>query len=250
MSMTKLILGILDCDDLSPELRGDYHCYTCMFKTLFLPYFQSGAPFESCSIDYRRYDVQNGKLPADTRECDAYLITGSKTGVYDDKPWIAALKLFIQQAYEQEIKLVGLCFGHQILADALGGKAEKSSKGWGIGAMTSQLVEQTDWMPEKLETLCLLYSHQDQVTCLPPKAKVIYSSDFCEFSAFYIPKCVLAFQGHPEFTVDYSHRLMFIRQARYAEGQYKLAIESLEQPLHSDILGRWIINFLPDEIHL
>lgn len=248
--MTKLILGILDCDDLSPELRGDYHCYTCMFKTLFSPFFQIGAPFEGRSIEYRRYDVQKGKLPTDHSECDAYLITGSKTGVYDDKPWVASLKLFVQKTYEQEIKLVGLCFGHQILADALGGRAEKSDKGWGLGAMTSDGVEQANWMPEKLDSLCLLYSHQDQVTRLPPKAKVLFSSDFCEFSAFYIPKSVLAFQGHPEFTVDYCDRLMFIRQARYAEGQYKLAVKSLEQPLHSDMLGRWIINFLYDDTPL
>jgi len=250
MNMTKLILGILDCDDLSPELRGDYHCYTCMFKTLFASSFQSGAQFKNSAIEYRRYDVQKEILPIELSECDAYLITGSKTGVYDDKPWIATLKLFIQKVYEQGIKLVGLCFGHQILADSLGGKAEKSDKGWGVGAMISQGVEQAKWMPEKLESICLLYSHQDQVTCLPPKAKVLFSSDFCQFAAFYIPDQVLAFQGHPEFTVDYCHRLMFIRQARYAKGQYEYSVKSLEQPLHSDVLGRWIINFLHDDIHL
>jgi len=248
--MEKLILGILDCDDLSPALRGDYHCYTCMFKTLFAPFFQPGDQFENSSIEYRRYDVQKGKLPADLGECDAYLITGSKTGVYDDKPWIATFKLFIQKAYAYGVKLVGLCFGHQILADSLGGKAEKSDKGWGVGAMISQRVEHAKWMSEKLDSICLLYSHQDQVTCLPPKAKVLFSSDFCQFSAFYIPERILAFQGHPEFTVDYCHRLMFLRQERYAEGQYENAVKSLEQPLHSELLGRWIINFLHDDIRL
>jgi len=221
-----------------------------MFKTLFAPFFQPGAPFQNSVVEYRRYDVQNCKLPAELNECDAYLITGSKTGVYDDKPWIATLKLFIQKSYEQDVKLVGLCFGHQILADSLGGRAEKSDKGWGVGAMVSQSVEQAKWMPETLDYLCLLYSHQDQVTRLPPKAKPLYSSDFCQFSAFYIPERVLAFQGHPEFTVDYCHRLMFIRQNRYAEGQYDHAVKSLEQPLHSDVLGHWIINFLHDDKHI
>ena len=248
--MTKLILGILDCDDLSPALRGDYHCYTCMFKNMFAPFFQSSGSFKSFAIEYRRYDVQKGKLPTDLHECDAYLITGSKTGVYDDKPWILPLRQFIQNAYSQSFKLFGLCFGHQILADSLGGKAEKSDKGWGGGAMISQCVEQAEWMTEKLDALCLLYSHQDQVTCLPPKAKVLYSSDFCPFAAFYIPDRVLAFQGHPEFTLDYCDRLMFIRQERYAEGQYKRAVKSLEQPLHSEVLARWILNFLYDDIAL
>jgi GMP synthase-like glutamine amidotransferase len=221
-----------------------------MFKTLFAPSFQSDENLMKSSIEYRRYDVQKESLPNKLNECDAYLITGSKTGVYDDKPWIATLKLFIQKAYEHNVKLVGLCFGHQILADSLGGKAEKSDKGWGVGAMVSQVVEQAKWMPKKLDSICLLYSHQDQVTCLPPTAKVLFSSDFCQFAAYYIPERVLAFQGHPEFTIDYCHRLMFIRQERYAEGQYVQAVKSLEQPLHSDILGRWIINFLHDDIHL
>ena len=247
--MTKLILGILDCDDLSPELRGDYHCYTCMFKTLFTPIFETGDHSER-TIEYRRYDVQKDVFPTELNECDAYLITGSKTGVYDDKPWILNLKTFIQKAYAEAIKLVGLCFGHQVLAEALGGKAEKSDKGWGVGAMTSQSVEQARWMPEKLDEICLLYSHQDQVTHLPPKAKVLFSSEFCQFAAFYIPNTVLAFQGHPEFTIDYSHRLMFLRQERYAEGQYQQAVKSLEQPLHSELLGRWIINFIYDDIPL
>ena len=102
--MKKLILGILDCDDLSPELRGDYHCYTCMFKTLFAPFFQTDAQLGNSSIEYRRYDVQKEKLPIDFSECDAYLITGSKTGVYDDKPWIENLKLIIQKDYGDGVK--------------------------------------------------------------------------------------------------------------------------------------------------
>ena len=245
--MAKLILGILDCDDLSPELRGDYHSYTGMFKTLFEPLFESGAPFKDSSIEYRRYDVQKNDFPSTLNECDAYLITGSKTGVYDDKSWIKQLKSFIQLAYKGAVKLVGLCFGHQILAEALGGKAEKSEKGWGVGAMTSKSVAHADWMTEKLETICLLYSHQDQVTQLPPTAKTLFSSEFCQFGAFYIPHKILAFQGHPEFTIDYCHRLMFLRQERYAEGQYESAIKSLDMPLHSQQLGKWIINFLYDD---
>jgi len=241
--MKKLILGILDCDDLAPELRGDYHCYTCMFKTLFEPIVQT----EEIDIEYRRYDVQKNLLPIEPNECDAYLITGSKTGVYDDKPWIELLISFIQTTYKQQIKLVGLCFGHQILAHALGGKADKSGKGWGVGVMLSHSVEKADWMPTKLASINLLYSHQDQVTRLPPQAKLLFTSDFCQFSAFYIPERALAFQGHPEFTLDYCERLMFIRQSRYAEGQYEQAVRSLEQDLHSDVLANWILNFLQDE---
>ncbi len=93
---------------------------------------------------------------------------------------------------------------------------ELSNKGWELGISHNQVVAHEEYMQ--------------------PQAKTI--------------DVMLSIQGHPEFTVDYCHRLMFIRQARYAKGQYEYSVKSLEQPLHSDVLGRWIINFLHDDIHL
>lgn len=237
--MKKWQLGILDCDELSPELEADYHCYASMFQTLFgrlLPGIQS-----------RRYQANQGELPDDVDECDAYLISGSKAGVYDALDWLPPLRQFIEKAYVQEIKLLGICFGHQLLADTLGGKAEKSSKGWGVGAMTSRRYGNAKWMDPLVDELCLLYSHQDQVSKLPTSAERILGSDFCQFAGYQIPGRVLAFQGHPEFTRDYCARLMMLRKQRYAPGQYEQAMDSLSQTLDDHVVTKWMINFLHEE---
>jgi GMP synthase-like glutamine amidotransferase len=95
----------------------------------YVRFFESvEAPF-----DYRGFEVAQGELPASPDVCDAYVITGSPRGVYDDDPWIAELSVFIREAYGAGKKLIGICFGHQILAHALGGQVEKSEKGLGLG---------------------------------------------------------------------------------------------------------------------
>lgn len=234
--MTVISLGILDCDELAPELRADYDCYHAMFKSLL--------QFASSTINFRRYHVLAGELPTSVDACDAYLVTGSKTGVYDNEAWLPALRVFLASAYDADKRLLGICFGHQLLADVLGGKAQKSSKGWGVGALTHQQVEVPEWMQPAPHALTLLFSHQDQVTQLPASAQLLYGSDFCPFGAFYIPQRVLSFQGHPEFTKDYSQRLMTIRQSRYAEGQYQQGVDSLKQTIDDEQVAHWMVDFI------
>lgn len=233
------MIGILDCDDIAPELVEDYRNYPCMFVDLFKRSGSETLP------EFKFYKACQGELPKRVEECDAYLITGSKTGVYDDVPWRQGLRDFVQAAFDANIKLAGICFGHQLLADVLGGKAEKSTKGWGIGAITHQLQAQPDrilgTMPNELT---LLFSHQDQVTKLPPKATRVYGSDFCENGAYVIEDKVIAFQGHPEFTKDYSGRLMNLRRARYPEAVFEGGLASLEKETHELAVAKWIIDFL------
>jgi len=240
-TMTAFVLGILDCDELAAPLKQEYHNYSHMFETLFS--FATG-------IRYREYAVVEGELPQSVNECGAYLITGSKTGVYDDVHWLPGLRDFIQNAYARDTRLVGICFGHQLLADTLGGKAEVSSKGWGLGARTEHLLAGDDPLcPEVMRQnrhVRLLYSHQDQVVSLPPGATALYGSDFCPYAAFLIPEKVLAFQGHPEFTKAYLSRLMALRekQGRYRENDYQVALGTLNESVDSEKVSRWIVNFL------
>jgi len=236
--MKKWHLGILDCGDLAPELKHDYDSYASMFQVLFRQL--------SPAMQFRRYHVLVGDLPSKPDECDAYLITGSKAGVYDQSDWLFPLRSFIQAVYAQRIKLIGICFGHQLLADTLGGHAQKSVLGWGVGAMTSQRVGTADWMAPALDKLCLLYSHQDQVSKLPEGAERLFASEFCQFAGYQIPNRVLAFQGHPEFTRDYCARLMATRKKLYAPGQYQQALDSLAQNLDDLAVARWMINFLQE----
>lgn len=234
--MTKRVLGILDCDDLAPELKDEYQNYGRMFGQLL-------APLDS-GWELKTFRVLEDDWPESPAECDAYLLTGSKTGVYDSDPWLAPLREFVRQAFDQDIPLVGICFGHQFLADTLGGRAEKSNKGWGVGVRQVHSQYSAPWMEPKVENLNLLYSHQDQVTVLPDSAQCLYGDDFCPLAAFIVPKRILAFQGHPEFTKPYMAGLMKLRKARYAPGQYDQAVSSLEKDEHGDIVAQWIFQFL------
>ena len=92
------------------------------------------------NYDYTTYEVREGKLPSAPEEQDGYIVTGSPAGVYDDLPWIEPLKTFLVQA-KGKAKLVGICFGHQIMAEAFGGRVEKSDRGWGIGLHRYQISE-------------------------------------------------------------------------------------------------------------
>jgi GMP synthase-like glutamine amidotransferase len=232
-------IGVLDCDDIAPELVSDYPSYPLMFEALL-----KKAGSEDLGMRFDAYKVCHGEFPVDVNDYSAYLITGSKTGVYDDVEWREPLRRFIQEAFDTGAQLVGICFGHQLLADVLGGKATKSEKGWGIGAITHERKEVNGVLGEMPETLTLLFSHQDQVVELPRNATRLYGSDFCENGAFSIGNQVLAFQGHPEFTKEYSERLMRLRESRYPPEIFQSGLASLSAVTEEDKVARWMLTFL------
>lgn len=228
-------LGILETDTLYDDLLDDYQSYGTMFEQFFN---RLGG-----KLSVRFYDVQNGELP-NTGDCHAYLITGSKAGVYDTYPWISALSEWIRLAFSQHEKIAGICFGHQILAHSLGGFAGKSDKGWGIGVHTTQIIKHPGWLNDDASHIRLIYSHQDQVERLPPQAKRLTQSDFCENAAFFIDQRVLSFQGHPEFTPEYLSRLLPRRIAAIGEERYQQGMNTLNQPTDADRIGRWLLEFM------
>lgn len=231
-------LGLLETDVLYDDLRADYGSYGRMFEG----FFRARAQEAGLSIEFKYYQVQQGDLPADFDECDLYLITGSKAGVYDEFGWIVELTNWIQQAYAAQARMLGICFGHQILAHSLGGFADKSEKGWGIG------VRSLDSSPSAFEsplpkTLSLIYSHQDQVQQLPKEAQVLLGDDFCPYAGFHIKDQVLAFQGHPEFDAEYTRRLLGRRADAIGEPTFTDGMETLNEATDAEWLGRWILNF-------
>ncbi|HEY7775911.1 MAG TPA: GMP synthase, partial [Kineobactrum sp.] len=130
-------LGILKTDAVRPEWVPDFGEYPDMFIALLGQL--------DPSLEFAVYDVEQGQYPADIDEVDAYLITGSKSSVYDDKPWIETLMAFVRELDQRRKKLVGICFGHQLVAQALGGKTEKSPKGWGVGLQTQRFASMPGW---------------------------------------------------------------------------------------------------------
>jgi GMP synthase-like glutamine amidotransferase len=231
-----ITLGLLETDTLYKDLIEDYQSYGHMFARFFSAL--------QADMQFRYYTVQQGELPDDLSACDAWLITGSKAGVYDTLPWIEPLQAWIRQAYAHKQKLLGVCFGHQLLAHTLGGKAIKHPDGWGIGVHTSDVIYHPEWLSDSYRQINLLYSHQDQVVELPPQAQCLLSSDFCRYAGFIIPGRVFTVQGHPEFTPEYLKRLLHRRQTCIGAETFREGMASLELATDSDVIGRWMIEFM------
>jgi GMP synthase-like glutamine amidotransferase len=229
-------IGLLQAERHDINIEQKFGTYSQMFQRLFHKL--------NSEINFTTYNIVKKQYPDSLNECDGYLITGSKESVYDDIPWIDTLRKFIIDTARQETKLVGICFGHQLIADTLGGTVEKSKNGWGVGVYESQVVEPNSWMHPEMKQFSLLVSHQDQVIELPDGATNLASNSFCSNSAFRIGRKVLSFQGHPEFTVDYLKDRMLFRKEILGDTVYNEALNSLDRETQQLEIARWIINFI------
>lgn len=232
-------LGILQCDSVLTEYQATFGNYPAMFIRLFAEF----AP----EMTFEIYNIEIGEYPQEDNECDAYITTGSKASVYDDLPWLNECKAFIRRLYTKKIKLIGICFGHQLIAEAFDGKTEKSNKGWGIGVSVNSIVSHMDWMQPQLETLNIIVSHQDQVTKLPTGAKLLATSEFCPNYCFQLGETIVAIQGHPEFSKEYAETLMRHRKQKLGDEVFTIGLNSLSKKTHDKIFVQWLINFLYKE---
>ena len=191
-------------------------------------------------LEATSYDVAAGELP-DPAAHDAYLITGSPAGVYDGLDWIAKLEAFLGLA-RGRAKLVGICFGHQIMAQAFGGHVEKSDKGWGIGLQYYPIVRREPWMDEST-LIAAPASHQDQVVLQPPRTEVLASSIFTPYAALaWRDQPAISFQFHPEFPAGFAEALIESRRDLLPDPDR--AIATLARPNDSRRIGGWIRRFL------
>ena len=181
-----------------------YKIFQTWQESLFMDLFASIGE----QVSYKKFQTWQGELPASVNTDELYLVPGSLDSAYDDKPWIVALVKWIEHAYCRGAKLMGVCFGHQVIARALGGEVRRYDGGFGAGIRASQVIDErmAPYFPG--QEMRLLYSHHDQVTALPQDAVLCATSDFCKNESFRIGSQVVTFQGHPEFTVDYSRHLL------------------------------------------
>jgi GMP synthase-like glutamine amidotransferase len=220
-------LAILETGAPPGDLAATYGDYPAMFRALL-------------GREARSYDVEAGELPAEPAAHDAYLITGSPAGVYEDLPWIAPLADFIRAAKSR--KMVGICFGHQIMAAALGGHVEKSAKGWGAGLHTYPITSHEPWMDD-IPAVSAPASHQDQVVIQPPNSDVIASSIFTPYAGLvWRDRPAISFQFHPEFSPAFAKALIEQRYDRVPDPA--AAIASLDAPNDNARVGAWINGFL------
>lgn len=230
-------IGILKADSVLPQFQREFGEYPDMFVARLAANSESEVSFHS-------YDVEHLEYPENLDDCDGYVMTGSKKSVYDDEPWIHHLEEYVRVLHRAKKPLVGVCFGHQMVAQALGGTTQPATAGWGVGVHTNQLVSQQDFMEPPLEAFRVLVSHKDQVTALPDGAVKLASSGFCPNAMYQVDDHILCIQGHPEFIKDYSRSLMLLRREILGEAVFEQGVASLAQPLDSDTLARWILNFI------
>lgn len=229
-------LGILRTDTVRPEWSARFGEYPDMFMRLL------GAL--DPSLEFRVYHVERGEYPEDIDEVDAYLITGSKFSVYDDEPWIQRLAGFVRELHARRKKVIGICFGHQMIAHALGGETRKSREGWGVGLHRHRFHRPPSWFDGGDAEFRILVSHQDQVERVAPGTEVLAGSDFCENAVCQIGDHILTFQGHPEFVSGYAREIMQFRREVIGEETYQTGMASLAEQPEAERIGRWMLAFL------
>jgi GMP synthase-like glutamine amidotransferase len=225
-------IGILETGAPPEALQPRFGDYPSMFRRLL-----------GDGFDWRTYEVEHGPLPERPQDNDAYIVTGSSSGVYDGDAWIGRLLEFLREA-RGRARLVGICFGHQAMAAAFGGKVIKSPKGWGVGLHTYQVLEPEPWM-DAARSISVPASHQDQVVEPPPGARVIAASAFTPFGMLDYGQDAVSLQLHPEFDPAYAEALIENRRGtRFDDAQADAAVASLHHPNDNARVGAWLKRFL------
>ena len=219
-----MLIGILQTGQSPDMLRDEAGDYPDMFTRLLA----------GRGLSFRTYHVEAMEFPASVQECDGWLITGSRHGAYETHPFIPPLEDLIRKIYAAGLPLVGICFGHQIIAQALGGRVQKFAGGWAVGP------QDYDFEGEKIR---LNAWHQDQVTTRPAGARVAGCNDFCENAALLYGDQVFTVQAHPEFSDDVIKGLLTHRGQALPEALRARAQDALGQPNSAPALAARIADF-------
>ena len=220
-------IGILQTGKSPEQLAPTFGDYGNMFERML-----DGRGFE-----FRIYDILENEFPASIDEQDGWIITGSRFGAYEDHDWIPPLESLIRDLHAAQSPMIGVCFGHQIIAQALGGKVEKYAGGWSVGRVEYPTTDG--------EILPLFAWHQDQVVTAPKGAKTVASTEFCAHAAFTIGDHIYTIQPHPEFDAAFVTGLANTRAKGIVPDPQRLAaIESAKSPVATAYMADHFEKFL------
>ncbi len=225
-----MLIGILQTGHAPDALRPRHGNYPDLFERLLA----------GRGLSFRTWAVVDGEFPSGPHDAEGWLITGSRHGAYEDHPWIPPLERLIREVVAARVPLVGICFGHQIIAQALGGRVAKHPGGWSVGRT------EYDWGGE---TLALNAWHQDQVAERPEGAKVLATNAFCENAALLYGDTAFTVQAHPEFTPEWTADMIEGRgRGLVPDPLLDAAAAATGQPLHDAVLADRIARFFHERV--
>jgi len=229
-------LCILENDYLDPAVEATYQGYGAMFERLLR---DAGATGE-----FDIFNTVKGQYPETFDAYDAVLLTGSRADCFSQEPWVLVLRQKVQALLDAKKKLIGVCFGHQLIALCLGAQVGRAPQGWGAGRMQYQWLAPDMPQAQGRSDIALLASHQDQVFDLPAGARLLASSEFCPVAAFAVQDHVFCVQAHPEFVEDYSSFLLNKRRALLGEEKYSTCMQGLAHGHEGLAVARMMVAFI------
>jgi len=229
-------VGLLLCDHVRPGFRSVAGDYPDFFDKLFTTH-------PELVIDC--FDLTAGQFPTDLDDYQGWITSGSRLSVNDDIAWIQQMADLVRTLDRERRKLVGICFGAQMIGHALGGTVGRASQGWQVGIKEVTLESVEPWMVPRIDNFRILHSNADQILIAPDRLRILGSSAEVPISVIAVEEHFVGFQGHPEFVPAYSAVLMEARRGTLIpDAIVEAGLASLALPPHTDLLSDWIASFL------
>jgi GMP synthase-like glutamine amidotransferase len=228
-------VGLLQVGHIDPKSRHIAGDYPQLFQALLAEHDIEVVPYNV---------IDDGRWPTSLDECGGWIMSPSRNSVYDDVEWIKDAEEVVRELVATERPFVGVCFGHQLLAQALGGKVERHDDGWAVGVQTYDVIEQYSWMRPPVDHLRLIASHEDQVVDVPAGTSVWATSAFCPVAGLAAGERALTIQAHPEFVPEMADHLLAGRVALIGAERVGAARASLATPDDRTAVAGWIARFL------
>jgi len=229
-------IGLLNAYAYNPDVEDFRQRYWPMFQQFFTEHVSS-------DFSLHEYNVTQRCWPNSLQECDGWIIGASQHSVHDKSSWVTKLMEFACACHFNQKPLIGIGFGHQVIAHSLGGEVNKSRKGWGTGVRDFNIRQHKPWMTPELAACTLSFSHKEQVDMLPGQAMLLAGDSFCLHQMYAIEDHIFAIQGHPEYDQAFMQALLGEHKKNITIECYEQALASLDQSTDSRVVGDWMRQF-------